>query len=544
MPLVAEIVLTIVQFFLSVGGNQLQEWWKERTQRVKKRVPTLVYFRTRVVVRKWLNSKMSGEDVSVWEKINHLLCTDTGGSMPVDRGDSADRFNISSAPVTIDEILQNFLNKSVGPDTRHKAYILNNYRNALIFEISKKVLNRPSEILGQRKSVTIQRTIDKLVNEILGDENGSCKKLFDYVKVEMTACISWLKDQISKSCHTEDAESTESSRITKCLTGIWFYLPIVAPILTSLAFYCLDYSSDYGVNKLYSCLYLSTRYPNGQQSTKYYDAPIFSRVSAYLCPTNLSFVPSDRLLANLTWDNAETPEETIFVLNLRIGYNFLLSSVIGWIIFCISVPASVSSLRSVWHLFKIKEIMKNEKLEKNDKDYITKVFFTGNIDVLNLSFQYSSSRYDLSKAEASYEGSLQLCLQLTTYITSAWLITWLKSNYTEAGTSQDPLQFYNPDLPFHRQLWFSFAASTLSIALASTSRRKVNHEFSDSFVKESLYFLCCLLNTVMIIITLVSMSTAFVQLFQMWIISDGIPSIGMSVFILFFLLGCLGFNDQ
>ena len=100
-----------------------------------------------------------------------------------------------------------------------------------------------------------------------------------------------------------------------------------------------------------------------------------SGVSAYFCPlTNNTFLPSERLLANATWVNAETREEALFLMNMRIGINFLIGSFIGWIIFFVSIPASIYALPSLWHLMRVKVIMKKKIIKMKDEDYLKKVF--------------------------------------------------------------------------------------------------------------------------------------------------------------------------
>ena len=117
---------------------------------------------------------------------------------------------------------------------------------------------------------------------------------------------------------------------------------------------------------------------------------------------------------------------------------------------------------------------------------------------------------------------------MTAYLSSAWLITWLRKTYPdEAATSEDPLQF--------SQLWRSFATSTVSIAIGLRNNRMRNFEFSDSAGRKLLYLLCCLLNTGMILIITVSVNTAIVQVFQTVILAGFSLSVLVLLFLIFFI---------
>ena len=357
MSLALEILLPVVQLCLGIAGWKLVQYWRQKAEDIGKRVPTVGYFHARVAVRKWLNSKQGGEDRNVMERIKQLLAA--GEATSADRKESVTEIetidNISPTLYynTIEDILAKFLNKSVGEDA-NKETVLDNYRKALKFEITRKVLKRPSDILGQRKATAVQNKVDEIVDQML----------LDPTKSKMSSVTSFGKSEIKMKQRKGKAK-------------IFIYLPILIPVAVSLVFYCLDYSSDFGVNQLYSCIFLSTRYPNGQLSNCSNASPtekFISGISAYFCPSNNTFVPSERLLANLTVANAETQEEALFVMNMAIGYNFLFGSFIGWIIFFTSIPPSVSALRSLWNLIGVKAIMKKEIIELNDKDHLKKVF--------------------------------------------------------------------------------------------------------------------------------------------------------------------------
>ena len=130
-------------------------------------------------------------------------------------------------------------------------------------------------------------------------------------------------------------------------------------------------------------------------------------------------------------------------------------------------------------------------------------------------YQKSGSRFKLSQTEAGVEGALQLSLQMTTYLANAWLLTLLRSEYPNNAFTEDPLRFHDDDSPyFIQQLWFSFLLSLRSITLAQSNRRNTLYEYSDSSKKQWLYTLCSLLNTILVMMTVISVNISVVEWMQ------------------------------
>ena len=71
---------------------------------------------------------------------------------------------------TINDIFEAFLDKKI-PESEGTESLFRNYRNALIFETTREVLKKPSNIVEQRDAATIQKHVDELVGRKLGEDN-------------------------------------------------------------------------------------------------------------------------------------------------------------------------------------------------------------------------------------------------------------------------------------------------------------------------------------------------------------------------------------
>ena len=79
------------------------------------------------------------------------------------------------------------------------------------------------------------------------------------------------------------------------------------------------------------------------------------------------------------------------------------------IIFVSSFLHVVPSIVSVKHLYQCKQFMVNVNNEEQQIKFPPEKFLT---------------RYNLCQMESSLEGSLQLIVQSSTYLSSAWVLTW------------------------------------------------------------------------------------------------------------------------
>ena len=72
---------------------------------------------------------------------------------------------------------------------------------------------------------------------------------------------------------------------------------------------------------------------------------------------------------------------------------------------------------------------------------------------------------------------LALGIQLSTYLSYAWVVTWLGKMIP--GEEGNLLQFSD--------LWYSFIMSLLSMSLGEFKKRQILHEYSDSTTKGRLF---------------------------------------------------------
>jgi hypothetical protein len=311
-----------------------------------------------------------------------------------------------------------------------------NDRAAILFETTSKLIQSPSDIIGRRRASLLQKIIE------------DCSENQNKEPAPEKSHNRFLSRFLSLSCPCPVKTSLNKVKSSKC----W----IIFLLSFTVLFYVYDYYTDVDVICLFMCRFISLIYPDNVfcgvfsvslschvLSLAY---PDNSYCDTFTNQTNTTYTPQENW-RYLSLNNTNSYEESYFVLERTIAYNFLVTSMIMVFVLVGSLLSAIQSLRSLHYRYKVNYAMKHEA--KGETPFTPE-------EVLQ--------RYRLTFAESSIEGTLQLCLQMSVYLCNAWVLTWMEEKVSHSQIADNPIQFAS--------LWPSLVMSLLSQSCAQFKRRQ------------------------------------------------------------------------
>ena len=385
--------------------------------------------------------------------------------------------------------------------------LLKDMKHALVFEMTSKIVQTPLDILGQRRVAVLQDIIEDVVQQYQ-DIAHHHVNLFTCNVKKITKAIQNLAEWIKTKLFRELKSNEERSQNFFWMRVKRLQWSIILPIGLSVLFYSFDYYTDIGVTVLYSCQFISLVNSNS------------SVCKFFMGSISNHYIPRESWL-NFNIEDAKHFSDSYFVFERNIGLIFLFSCTILAILLLVALLVMIPTLKTLRYQFKIKSSMRYKRAEEGR---------------IVISEEEISKRFNVSFNEATIEGSLQFCFQMSTFLSCAWVLNWAEEELRR------PIEKHSSHAVQFSDIWISATMSLLSQSWAQYKRRMLLHEFSDTALKKLLFLSASFLNTIMSMMLLVSCTTAWydmqvvLQLRRMFVsdsITDGI--------IVFIILGAIGY---
>ena len=172
---------------------------------------------------------------------------------------------------------------------------------------------------------------------------------------------------------------------------------------------------------------------------------------------SLSSLPPTTLFATFVWlllqtlttpqddwiyldlQDTESYEDSYFIFKRNIGLTFLFSSCLMGSLLFGAFLVLIPNMRSLSFKYTVNSFMLDRRTGEGKIEF---------------SKEEAGKRFNLHFAEATIEGSLQLCIQISTLISCSWVLTWLDQGVKQSKEPGHPLQFSD--------IWISIVMSLLS----------------------------------------------------------------------------------
>ena len=383
---------------------------------------------------------------------------------------------------------------------------LHEIKDAIVFEVTSKLLKTPMDILGQRRVAELQNIIEETILQYEQIEPFKNKHITTFIKENLTSIRFWGEKRKLKlfGALKTTGERNERLWLIKIRRIQW---GIILPICLSICFYNFDYYTDIEVTALYACQFVTLVHQNT------------SFCNFFLGPAGNKSVPRENWF-DFRIEDAKNVEDLYFVLEKNIGIIFMFSSSILGILLVVALLVTIPTLKTLRYQFNIKSSMKNKKAEEG---------------TIVISEEEVSRRFNVSFTEATIEGSLQLCFQMSTFLSCSWVLNWFEKNIRRPEEhSVYAIQF--------SAIWISATMSLLSQSWAQYKRRMILHEYSDDGLKKFIFLCASALNTILAMILLISCTTAWydmqvlLQLRRMHVHDDVADSL-----IVLLVIGAIGY---
>eukprot|EP00092_Neocalanus_flemingeri_P003665 GFUD01003938.1.p1 GENE.GFUD01003938.1~~GFUD01003938.1.p1 ORF type:complete len:740 (+),score=114.53 GFUD01003938.1:39-2258(+) len=332
---------------------------------------------------------------------------------------------------------------------------------ALIFELDSGLIQRPSDLLGRRRSHRLKKLLyQELNNSEDASQTSKLKNhLSDFKRQSSDLGFSKLKAILRKSSVSEYLLSKKVSTFSI----------FVKTVVMALALHCYDFFTDCWLIKEY----YEISHERDIQS-QFTVRSIFEFEWAF--GEFIEIIPV----------NATSSE----VRELSIENTFSLLTFFAFVlvfIVIVSFLLIISQLKTVQSLYDISKtvLICSETERRNNLDPVK---------VLH--------RFNFSRVESGTESSLQLAFQMAIYLVMTWQLDWMATKVQQEKGSIMQIS----------RLWPSFAMSILSISVGQLKTRMVLHEFSTDLCKKMIYFAACILNTIFTALIWISLGMAAMDL--------------------------------
>ena len=324
---------------------------------------------------------------------------------------------------------------------------------AFFFEIDSKLMKMSSDVLGRRRSYRLKVLLTKVRNDKCSfqkDEKLSSNKKISHMEK--------FREHLKKITGIEN--------FLKKLSILFLFLSTVVYTLLILTW---DVKTDLDViHNLYTITHLG----KVNISLTFWDfaSAIFDGSSGYNL-WRITDLPADA-------DPSDFRNISLINTLVRLYFSsFLLAGIL-----IISSLVLLPTLPTLLFLSNVTRKMRSSEVEKKD----------------NLCAAEVLNRYNVSRSESGVESTLELVMQMSSFLAIAWELSWVSTDHAE-------------NLFPRFILWRSFVMSIFSTSLAQYKARMVLHEFTTPSRKKITYFLACLLNSVFAAFVWISLGVAILD---------------------------------